>query len=111
MNTYPAIVENIEKLMNQTLKSLQEMNHENFETNLRSACTTLDYARKLRSSMQEERISAELQNRLKKVNLTAKLIEKEYDNIVENQKAEVDKLALAIQNIGREKKIAIYTRG
>lgn len=97
--------------MNQTLTSLQELNNDNFEIKFKSAQLTLEHARKLRSAMREEQISKDLRDRLKKVNLTAKLIEKEYDNILENQKAEIDKIGLAIKNIGREKKIAIYTRG
>jgi len=105
------IVNKIESALLQTLNALKELTPDNFVTNFELAYTNLDKARNLRKELNTDTLSGELVSRLKKMNLTAKLIEKEYDNVVENHKAEEKNMALAIKNIGKEKKIATYTRG
>lgn len=105
------IVNKIESSLNQALTALKELTSENFETNFELAYDRLDNARKLRSALNEDNLSDKVLIRLKKMNLTAKLIEKEYDNVVENCKTEIEEIAAAIKNVGKEKKIAIYTRG
>ena len=105
------IVNKIESALNRTLTSLKEITPENFVTNFELAYINLDNARKLRGELTEKSLSEQLLSRLKKMNLTAKLIEKQYDNVVENHKAEIERIALTIKNISKEKKIATYTRG
>lgn len=105
------IINKIESSLTQTLNAVKELTPDNFLINFETAYNQLDNARKLRTELNENELPEHLQNRLRKMNLTAKLIEKAYDNVIGNHKAEIENIALSIKNVGKEKKIATYTRG
>ncbi len=105
------IVQKIDELITSTLDYLKELNTDNFEINFNSAFANLKLAREMRETLVLGELPSELSERMRKINLTAKLIKKEYDNIIRNYSKEIDIIRLEMKNTGNKRKLASYSRG
>lgn len=105
------IIRRIEELISGTLHYLKNLKPENFEINFSTAFNNLKQARELRESIKLEDLPVELEQKMKKINLTAKLIKKEYDNVIKNYSTDIDNIRLEMRDTVNKRKLASYSRG
>lgn len=109
-NTVQILVE-IQKLLDLCSEALQNLNPENFDTNFNLAVTNFQKVKDLRKQIPEKINSPELEEKLKKIVISTKLIEKDYDNVIRNYYTEIDKIQSDIRNINKKRKLARYSKG
>ena len=105
------LIQKIESLVNNTLECLQMLTPDTFDIYYYAALANLKRSRELREDLDTTNLSEDLIQRIKKINITAKLIKKEYDNVIRNYASEMDKLRLEMRNTGNKRKLASYSRG
>lgn len=105
------IIRKIEELITSTLDYIKNLTPDNFDTNYYTALANLKLTRELRENLSIVNLPDELTQRIKKINLTAKLIKKEYDNVIGDYTSEMEKIRLEMRNTENKRKLASYSRG
>lgn len=111
MKSTSQILDEIEILIDKCRYALQNLNPENFDTNFNLAITNFQKVKDLHKEIPEKINSPELEEKLKKVVIFTKLIEKDYDNVIRNYYTEIDKIQSDIRNINKKRKLASYSKG
>jgi len=89
---------------------LDELNPDNFEDKFQLAIETMMVIQKLKDEMIKKHGVDYLQKNVPEVCERAKLIEKKYDNIIEQFKVEASKLEKEISSLNSQRKIINYLR-
>lgn len=105
------IVQKIEDLLSNCLNYMKNLTPENFEVNFNGAVESIKSAHNLKAELQLLEITPELTEHIRKINITTKQINNEYDNIIRNYSSEINRVRLAIREAGARKKLANYSTG
>lgn len=111
MQSIGQILDEFEKLIDNCRNALQNLNPENFDTNFNLAVTNYQKAKDLHKEIPKKINSPELEEKLKKIVISTKLIEKDYDNVIRNYYTEIDKIQSDIRSINKKRKLASYSKG
>ncbi len=111
MDKPEAILEVLEILCANTLKSLRELAPENFEIKFNEAYKNLKRAKEIRANISLTSGNSVTEEKLKKVEKIAKLIAEEYDNIIEKYSLEIDIIEKEIKTSRNKRKMLSYSGG
>jgi uncharacterized protein Yka (UPF0111/DUF47 family) len=105
------ILNSADNLLTQCIKTLKELNPSNFDSQFNSTLRNYKKAKLLLKQIPAEDNSPEVKEKLKKINFSTKLIEKEYDNVIRKYYTEIDKIKSDISSINKKRKLASYSKG
>lgn len=111
MKEQEKILQAIEQYILTALTLIKKLTPENFESNFSEAYNNVKKAKELRDDVRLIDLDPKLDNHIKKVNETTKLLEKEYDNILEKYFSEINLIGNAIKSVNNKRKLASYSGG
>ena len=111
MTDISQILNNADNLLAQCIEAIKKLNSDNFDNQFNLALNNYKKAKLLLKQIPTEDNSPEVNGKLKKINFSTKLIEKEYDNVIRKYYTEIDKIQADISSINKKRKLASYSKG
>lgn len=111
MTEISQILNNADNLLAQCIEAIKELNPDNFDKRFNLTLNNYKKAKLLLKQIPAENNSPEVKEKLKKINFSTKLIEKEYDNVIRKYYTEIDKIQSDIRSINKKRKLASYSKG
>lgn len=111
MNDIKKVIDQIERSLNESLKLLQELDTDNFDTNYSKAVEKMKKAEELKKVIPDGNTLEGFELSKKKINFLTKQISERYDNIIEKYRNDLLYVSGELKKLRNKKKISVYSGG